>query len=320
MAGKRSDFTFSQLALMNWLMEKPDRFISTSTYANSPKNIHFYEAQIDQSSGQTKGVLIYPLSNFGNENARKLNVEFLKALGGRDNIDVTALHQAGLVTSHSSFSASEYSRAFFKRINMAANHNGERFDLPTRKMARFWAEAGKAAYEEERANLQKKAAEVRREIVIGRKLEFNPDVPKELTERWPKGLALPYPKVSKVRPSFSATVTKVTPTRVYVEDVKCINDVDRDYYVIKGYPPNQYVERTEVVADYADEALIEKLVDLDREFQTDIDRISTETIKEMLPLVTNIDSRFKQKEAEHDDMMRDLIEQHSNAIGKGPKR
>lgn len=320
MAGKRSDFTFSQLALMNWLMKKPDRFISISTYANSPKNIHFYEAQVDQSSGQTKGVLIYPLSNFGNENARKLNVEFLKALGGRDNIDVTALHQAGLVTSHSSFSASEYSRAFFKRINMAANHNGERFDLPTRKMARFWAEAGKAAYEEELANLQKKAAEVRREIVIGRKLEFKPDVPKDLTERWPKGLSLPYPKVSKVRPSFSATVTKVTPTRIYVEDVKCINDVDRDYHVIKGYPPNQYVERTEVVADYADEALIEKLVDLDKEFQTDIDRISTETIKEMLPLVTNIDSRFKQKEAEHDDMLRDLIEQHMNAARKGPKR
>lgn len=320
MAATKSDFTFSQLALMNWLMEKPDRFISISTFFNTSKNLTFYEAQTDAETGKQKGVVLYPKNSFDSKDSRQANIDFLKRLGGRDTIDTHRLHQEGLLTSHSPFRSSDFSNAFFNRVAMGHESHGERYDLPTRMMKRFWEQSGKAAYEEECERLQKRSEAVRREIVIGRKLEFEPDVSKDLKDRWPEGLALPYPRVSKVRPSFSATVTKVTPTRVYIEDVKCINAVDKDYHIIKGYPPNQYVERSEIVADYADDALIEKLVNLDKEFQADIDRISTETIKEMLPLVTNIDSRYKQKAAEHDDMMRDIIEQHASAAKKTPGR
>lgn len=308
---RKTDFSFSQLALMNWLLEKPDRFISISTYSSASKDLYFYEAQVDPASGKTTGTMAYPLQNYRNPNAKKLNVEFLKQIGGKANIDLTRLHHEGMVTGHSTFSSSEFSRTFFSRVEMGEYVNGQRFDLPTRIMARFWAQEGKKAYEEQLAAIQQKAADVRRKIVIGRNLEFKPYIPKELENRWPTGLALPYPKVSKTRPLFSATVTKVTPTRVYIEDLVQLSN-NKDYYTVKGREPNLYVEWTDVIADYADDLLIEKLLNLDNEFQEDVTRISTETVTQMLPLVTNIDSRFKQKEAEHDDMLKDIVNHGHN--------
>jgi hypothetical protein len=308
MARNKTEFTFLQLALMNWLMEKPDRFISISTSYGTSKELYFYEAEKNNETGSIEGNRVYPLTNQNGIDARKLNTEFLKKIGGKANIDVVRLHHQGMVTSHSAFGSSEFSRAFFNRVSMGRYHHGQRFDLPTPKMARFWAKEGKAAYEEELASIQQKAADVRRQIVIGRNLEFKPKIPKELKDRWPTGLALPYPKVKKVRPLFSATVTKVTPTRVYIDDVKPLS-TERDYYTIKGREPNLYVEWADVIADYADEPLIDKLLNLDNEFHEDVNRISIETITQMLPLITNIDSRFKQKEAEHDDMLKDIVVQ-----------
>lgn len=324
MASSKKDFSFPQLALMNWLMEKPDRFISVATFSSSSKDLTFHEVRIDTETNTMKAVTAYPQYYFGSdqkqkEEIAKANLDFLKRIGGKAAINTQALVDAQFFTHHSSFTGSKYSSEFLIRAGIT-NLQSTRYDLPLRAMKRYWENEGKAAYEEELARQIQNKAKVSRTIVIGCPYEFEPAIPKELKDRWPKGIALPYPKVKQKRPVFTATVTKVTANRFQIEDVEQINDFGYMYGVslIKGRKPNQFVERSDVIVDYADEELIAKLVALDVEFQDDISRISTETMEKMLPLIENIDSRFKQKQAEHDDMLKELVEHRKIGVRKGP--
>jgi hypothetical protein len=62
------------------------------------------------------------------------------------------------------------------------------------------------------------------------------------------------------------------------------------------------------MADHVSDHGAMKLIELDLEYAEDIARISGEALAKIIPIISQLDLRQAQKEAERLDMMRELIE------------
>lgn len=295
----KSRYKYGQLALMNWLLQEPYRFISVSNYGSS--RITFYGSYLDEKTGEYANEIIYPRTMMGSNYFENKSKNFLGQFG-QGRIDTTELVNDRLLEYVSNYHRSSRGDAFVKKLNINILRNGQ-YIFPTEKMLAYWNKYGRDAYEAEHAKREAEKNKVKRTVLVGIQETLSPKISPELRSRWPSDMALPFPRRTISRPVISATVIKETPNRLYIEDVKEI-DENKPYYYLKG-GTHKYIEKYEVIADDVSEATIEKAVAVYQEFKSDIERITIEAMEKMLPLIEDYTSRLKQKEAEYDDLLTD---------------
>jgi len=310
--------TYAQLALFNWLMESDRRrFLTHWSGMQSQSEISLYETVGVDDEGKKKLRRLLP------SGSHEADIEMIQRLGGRRSIQMHQFIQQGFIKH---LVMNMHRDTFDKFTSQFAERNwhyAETILLPTDKGREWWAETGKALFEAERAKREAGRAAVERMVLLGRTERITPRLPAELKAKVPSGIPLPLPAVrAALRPQATARVVKETGTRLYLADVKWLRSVDWSAMVVEGRAPNEYVAKEHVIMDRANPSAVEGLLRIDAEYVEDVDRIAAQAVEAILPALTDLDSRLKQKEAERDDMIRELLEEakEPEVRAGGPKR
>lgn len=271
------------MALIDWLLEDPmNRAFRTNSSYNP---LFLYQAKDKDADGKPVFDQIYPFRD--NEAA------LIERLGGRDKIDT-----------------SEFNHLCIKAI-YGAHHTT--ILRPSRELRDFWKSEFAETFQTMKAAKAEQRKSVERQVILGRKTSIKPQISEELRKKIPEGVVLPLPVRSVISPRYLATVTKETPTRLYLTDVKAIGKTESYLNpIICGREPNQYAVHEDIVADNADEFLAEKITELVSEYQLELNEIANNKVIEILPALLSMNDRFIQKEAAMEDMLKELIDNHSN--------
>jgi len=298
--------SFSDLALLDWLVEMPGKRIFTTSSTMRSKGFDVYELSEKNADGKREARCL--------SNRYGTNEELLKRLGGKIGINSSSLFKCGFFNS---YSGTFQNRDKFAELvdHLVSNpfHWSDTVYIPTKKLRDWWEANGRKMFETEREKRENARTAVSRRIVIGCRMSIKPEIPDEWKDTYSQ-LRSQLPNLDKavVRPYAFATVTKETATRVYIEDVEIIKPtrsrVEYGDAPIRGNAPNQYVELTAIMADRVSSHGAAKLVEFEREYADDFARISGEAMAKIIPIIRDLDLRQKQKEAERDDMLRELIE------------
>lgn len=298
--------SFSDLALIDWLLEKPGQrfFTNASTIRTTKFNV--YELSEKNADGKRTAVC---LSNrFGG------NEELLKRLGGKISFNSSKMYKSGFFNAYSgTFNNQEKFSALVATLVSNPFHWSDTIYVPTKTLWDWWVNSGRQMFEAERDKRETARAAVSRRLIIGCRMSIKPEIPDELKDAFSQlQTKLPNLEKSVVRPYALATVTKETATRVYIEDIEIIKPtrsrVEYDDVPIHGNAPNQYVELSSIMADRVSARGAAKLIEFEQEYADDFARISGEAMAKIIPIIRDLDLRQKQKEAERDDILRDLIE------------
>jgi hypothetical protein len=239
--------------------------------------------------------------------------ELTKRLGGKVGMNSVKPFQNGFLNSYSrNFNKPQKYADFVAGLVSDPFHWSDVLHIPTKTAHEWWKKEGTEAFETERRKRLDQREKVSRRIVIGCRASVRPHIPEELQgafdqfRRW-----MPNLERKIVRPYALATVTRQTATRVYIEDIEKVNPHGRFAYgdvPVQGNAPNQYVDISTIMADHVSDHGAMKLIELDLEYAEDIARISGESLAKIIPIISQLDLRQAQKEAERLDMMRELIE------------
>lgn len=276
--------SYGCMALIDWLLEKPNTRAFKSSLSNSHWPLHLYEATEVNEEGKPVFKDIYP-------NNTDLRVPLLERLGGRDKIETYPIQHLC------------NKRSLGSTFIMTA----------TRQLKEHWESDLADDFKKQKASKDAYRQSVSRQVILGRRGSLKPQISKELADRVPHGVVLPLPARPVLKPRYIATVVKESPTRVYLTDVKPLVKVDSyTNPIICGHAPNQYAAVEDILADNADEHLADRLVSLVAEFQQEINAVANRTVEEILPAIQTMNDRFIQKDAALDDMMRELIDRNTS--------
>lgn len=304
--------TFPQLALMDWVLEKGHkRFFTHSSSLNSGNQTWLYEAGPEGEDGKRKLFRAYP------GQSRENDVALLERLGGRDSISTHQLYQQGYVMHISPAMQHEKFNKFISQFSERGWHWAEQVYLVTSAGRAWWEEEGRDLHAKAVAERAAARAETLRLVVIGRESRIQPELSRDLRARVPEGIPLPIPSRKAMRPQATAIVTKETETRFYVEDVKPLRSRSiSERSVVEGREPNEYVSRENVLVDHATPEIARRLAEIDAEYVEDVNRIAEQTIEALLPSLQDLASRLAQKDAEREDMVRELLSGQPDASPK----
>lgn len=295
--------TFQDLAMLDWLLEKPgQRFFTTCSLGTG---YCLYELSEKDNSGNRTAKSVY--------HRAESKPEFRKRFGGSIGIKSNKLFRNGFFYSLQRMhnNSGKYA-AFVEGLTSNPLHWSETVHLPTKVADEWWQKIGREAFEAEYEKREKKRAAVSRRILIGCKATIFPAVP-ENCKKVLREIQNNLPNLTKriIRPYAIATVTKETAARLYIEDIERLNpDVSFSYegIPIQGSAPNQYIDRACVMVDNVTARGAMKLVEFDREYAETIANIAGEAMAQIIPIVSALNLRQEQKEAERLDLMRELIE------------
>lgn len=311
---ERQKLSLPQLALLEWLCEKPQgkRMFAGST--SDSARLYFYDV-VDQAEGKPRIVRIHP--NYpGDSSDAQLDTEaFLVRMGGRDSIDHTPLARIGFLLSfnslgHTHSSTSEGRQRHESFIAQYANnpfHFSQSARIVTKAGIEYWEHHGREQLAEARSAVEVAEAEVSRLVLIGVNQRISPQLPPDIQKLIPEGLPLSLPSIATKQPFAVARVVKQTAQRLYVRDVELLPRPGIVHSPIVGNPPNQYVAPDAVIIDHATRSVIRRYLDAESEFRSDYDRLIAEMASRILPVATEYYSRLVQKKAERDDTLREII-------------
>ncbi|MCS4088843.1 hypothetical protein [Rhizobium sp. BK176] len=307
MTKSKTKFSYAQLALADWLVEDAaNRFAVVSTDHYSSKSIGLYQVT-------ENGVVTIASASTGCE-----DISLIDRLGGSLEIKYTPLvTDKVLVGFHSQFSRDGDDNGFKKFMKSIGYkgfdtvHGGMLLMRQTDTSMQRWEMEWKAAFAALKAKRDGLRADVGRTVIIGAKCKVHPRVDAETKKSLPYGFLLPVPDLKLVRPTWKARVVKETKERLYVQDVVRIRDTDgsgEHHNPIRGFEPNQYVEREHVMVDGATERAAQTLLSVDTDrveaYYQSVDNALAVALEPLLAL----HARLFQAEGMHDDLMREAIE------------
>lgn len=305
-------FTYTQLALMDWMMEKPGRRFATHMTVGTG-GFDLWELGEEDANGKQPVTKILSQWNSGKDSE-----VLIKRLGIKRTLDLSKLHSAGFLTSLNGLTNRQSREKFIARLKQNPFHYSDAIDLPTRQAREWWAQTGKSDFERERGRREDNERKATRLVLIGQRAVVSPTLTDTLRKAEQLGLKLPDLRQYLVRPYAVARVVRETGTRLYVEDVEVIADVrgfDSRKPSISGFSPNQFVDKTSVMIDGVTKAEAHAILDLDAEYASDLSGILNDTINRVAPILIEASSRLAQKRAEREDMLKERIE----AISGKPK-
>jgi hypothetical protein len=123
-------------------------------------------------------------------------------------------------------------------------------------------------------------------------------------------MELPLPRLSGLRPMFTARIVKETPDRFYVEDVQALNRASSLIATlgVRTHGKHQYVDRDRLMLDNASQSDADALLAFDLSQQEDHADRCRRAAEELEPIIRRYIAGAVQNEAEHADRMRELLE------------
>lgn len=297
--------SFQDLAVLDWLLEKPGRFMAKSSLGSGSNRFDLYELSEKNEDGKrtAKAVL----------RKHETESELTKRFGGKIGINSVKLYQNGFFNYFSStFNRPDKYAAFVDGLTSNPFHWSDTVYIPTKQALEWWKETGQEAFRVAHKKRKKEREAVERRVLIGCRSTIRPAIPEQYKGKLGE-IQYSLPKLERklIRPYAVATVTKETATRLYIDDVERLNeDCDFSYrdMPIRGNTPNQYIEHDHVMVDNITARGAARLVEFDQEYAADIARIAGEALEQIIPIISAVDLRQKQKEAERLDLMREMID------------
>lgn len=159
------------------------------------------------------------------------------------------------------------------------------------------------------AKREKERASERR-AVFGWVMHFDRKTPERIQDMLPQGMELPLPRLSGLRPMFTARIVKETPDRFYVEDVQALNKASSLIATlgVRTHGKHQYVDRDRLMLDHASQSDAAALLAFDLSQQEDHSDRCRRAAEELEPIIRRYIAGAVQNEAEHADRMRELLE------------
>lgn len=312
-----SKFTLSDLALLSWLIEAPERRFSI-VYPLSGK-MSLWERTERGEDG---------LWSFDMISSGRPSRETLDRFGGKMKFREYTLQKAGLVEMFRSGSANKDERARFN-AHVSDVRVPERWDgspfwgsdsvlvLPTAAAQDWWNSVGRPRYEKLIAKVSEKRAAVaakERVAVFGCRARYRPD-PYDGVHAAQAGFAsMAAGEVSKIipkwegmRPAFCAVIVRETDTRCYIREARRLSNVHLNTQTTGTVPFESWISKEYLLLDHATEADIAKLKTFDEGVVTDYAEMRDRTIDAMVPALVDALRRGDQKAAEIDGMFADML-------------
>lgn len=148
-----------------------------------------------------------------------------------------------------------------------------------------------------------------RRAVFGWVMHFDRKTPERIQDMLPQGMELPLPRLSGLRPMFTARIVKETPDRYYIEDVQSLNRASSLIATlgVRSHGKHQYVDRDRLMLDHASQADAAALLEFDLSQQQDHTDRCHRAAEELEPIIRRYVAGAVQNEAEHADRMRELL-------------
>jgi len=315
---KKTKLSFGNLALLEWLCERPYGRMFTNHNINpvTASNVtYLFEMGDPDENGKRKIARHYPSNSTGGK-ADEENVAFMKRFGGKvGGPECYRLSRAGFTRSLSALNSSidgkdDYDR-FIATLERQRNpfHFSELLYFLTEAGLEYWKTEGRAEMERLRAEAAEKRESADRLVLLGVQSRISPQLPKHVQDAVRAGIPLPSLDRKLVRPYALVRVVKETANRLYVEDVEYVRKGQGSVYgIIEGRAPNMYVSKEHVMLDNATRPGVAKVLDMDAEYVDEAQKVMLDAIERILPILREADLRLKQKAAGHDDMMKELLE------------
>lgn len=300
---------YPRLAFIDWLAESPaKRFaILWASHRGQDNGPTFYE--LNDAGGYT---------SFNHWSSG--STELAERFGGTINIDLEPLKKAQLINclQSNAKSADGGPNNFVKFIMQAGmDYNESRFFLSTvyranRQTLEWWNRQGKDVFLALKEKRNEERASVERTVLIGVPCIVSPFAikPANLPDNMPKM----FRNLTITRPTYTATVVKETDTRLYITDLERVrektssSDSEERYGIVQGRSPNLYVEKTNIMVDYTDEATVSALTALDADEVEAYRSVVASTWSDISGPILNMEARLIQAEAARDDMVREILE------------
>ena len=297
-------FSLPQLALIEWLMEKP----AARFFIRSQFDLYLYEIGKGPEGGHDTLKRFIPADD----------KTLLAQLGGRSKFDVHAIYKAGFVNVLGMHSNSAGLARFKARFGRDPFHYSEQVQLPRKEMQEFWEAHGRRQLQELRDRKAADIAAVERLVVLGCDHSLEVRVPSDIAALLPKDFRMPL-GLGRVRQPYAlARVVKETETRVYVDRVKPFFDIGYRANPVSGSASGTYVERSAIMMDPATPQAMEALAGVFREHCESVEARVLETLREIAPALSLLHSKLAQSSAMYDDLIREVLESHATA-GAAPK-
>jgi hypothetical protein len=297
-----------ELSLLGWLAEDPaNRFAIESEHTFS-----CYEKLAPRPDG------LRPVRKMSDHLADQFTVELTTWFGGKIAWKSGPLSEQGFflkqrrVGAYKDGSVATFNELvadvyipgdwILSSIYIAATENG----------VAWWNEHGRAIHAAMLAKVAEKREQERaaeRRAVFGWTMQFDRKVPERIEDILPQGMQLPLPRLSGLRPMFTARIVKETPERLYLEDIRPINPASSiiSMVCLKVHGKLQYVDRNRLVLDHATEDDVIALKEFDRAQQEDHNERCRRAAEEIEPILKRYFDGTIQNEAEHADRISDLL-------------
>jgi hypothetical protein len=311
-APRKQNFTLAQLALMEWLVEKTNRVVSSGSAGINVGSYHTL-SEIGEPDAFGRSPVNYVLSSFGKDDH-----DFLRRLGGKIP-DMHPLSAAGYLNHYMEMGAGPRAEKFFAKIQERGFGYTDHVFVPNPAGREWWESDGAALLAMKRQDEAVRRADVERVVLVGQKATVEPTVSDQLKRMTPHWLRIPLPNRKAVVPAFLATVVKETPARVYVENVRNVAlgpgfAVAWSDHPLKARSPNAYVEPASIMAHHATDALAAAAVEIATALQRNVTAEADRLLTQIVPLILGVSRDIEQHSARHDDLMRDLLTAHAAKV------
>ncbi len=308
-------FTYGQLALVDWLLEGAGkRFALAKTHYNAWKDLDLYEV-VDGE--------VLELSDHKAPGKTGLQ----DRLGGRLDIDYLPLQAEGCLLMHHSRGKREDGDPVNGFMRFMSSINYDRFGPDSEyrlirmgsKTAEWWDTTGAPTFAPMKEKRETARKAVARTVVIGTRSTVKPRIDPEKEKSFPVGFRHPVPDLKIVRPTYVATVVKETKDRLYIQNITRIRDAaryfeEREDSPIQGRAPNQFVDKSRVIADGIKGELPRNILNVDAERVESYHEACDVALEAALEPLLSLHARLFQAESMHEDLMRDAIQSDT-----GPK-
>jgi hypothetical protein len=167
------------------------------------------------------------------------------------------------------------------------------------------------------ASKQEKDRAAERRAVFGWVMQFDRKIPERIQDMLPQDMEMPLPRLSGLRPMFTARIVRETPDRFYVEDVQALNRASSLIATlgVRSHGKQQYVDRDRLILDHASQSDAAALLEFDQSQQQDHTERCRRAAEELEPIIRRYIVGAVQNEAEHADRMREMLERLSSIRG-----
>lgn len=315
MAAKPKKLKIHELAILNWLCTHDGPGRMRFLINDHDSGLRFYETT--EMAGDK--YVVKEVLNTGFGGGVKDSELFKSLLMPNASPDIHPLYERGAINYHNQLYNGPSFSAFFKKIDNLEERAGYRASVVrlTKSGHEYWKNEGRELFEKMKADREAEIAKVSRYVLVGRKIKREFTIDKD---RLPEGLNLKLPVYTRefTDPGLLVRVTKETDSRYYVDDVI---DVARETSSfgdgfrtvsygshVSGSGTRKYISKSDVIMDPATQEDVDRIKQINDEYSEDLERLAEQSLAEIEQIIKTMSDRVIQKQAEHDDMMREALE------------